>query len=107
MMVISTGVYGNCDALHQLLEVQHEYSKFVTVREMCNLGTDDDVDYCMNILHCIPNIDVDEAKKAILDHVGYDEEAGWFNNKEPGEDWDYNTLDEVIMKYVGKDLYQE
>ena len=44
---------GNCDDLYQLLEVQHEYSKFVTIRATCNLGTDDDVDYCMNIINCI------------------------------------------------------
>ena len=71
IMVVSTGVYGNCDALYQLLEVQHEYSKFVTVREMCNLGTDDDVDYCMNIINCIPNIDVDELRK-VCELFGYD-----------------------------------
>ena len=49
----------------ELLRVQHEYSKFVTVREMCNLGTDDDVDYCMNIINCVSDIDFEEAEKLV------------------------------------------
>lgn len=91
----------------ELLEIQHEYSKFCTIREFTNLGTGDDVDYCMNILNCVPNIDVDEAKKEILDHVGYDDKTGWFSKKDAGEDWDYITLDKVLFKYVGRELYHE
>lgn len=91
----------------ELLRVQYEYSKFMTVREMCNLGTDDDVDYCMNILECVPNIDINKAKADILDHVGYDEETGWFSKKDAGEDWDYITLDEVLFKHIGRKLYHE
>lgn len=91
----------------ELLRVQHEYSKFVTIRETANLGTDDDVDYCMNILNSVPNINFDEAEKAILDHVGYDDETGWFSKKDAGEDWDYITLDKVLFKYIGKELYHE
>lgn len=91
----------------ELLRVQHEYSKFVTMREFVNLGTDDDVDYCMNILNCVSNIDIAEAKIAILDHVGYDDETGWFSKKDAGEDWDYITLDKVLFKYIGRELYHE
>lgn len=90
----------------ELLRVQHEYSKFVTIREFTNLETDDDVDYCMNILECVSDIDFEEARKAILDHVGYDYETGWFE-KDAGEDWDYTTLDKVLFKYIGKELYHE
>lgn len=91
----------------ELLRVQHEYSKFVTMRESNYLGTDEDVDYCMNILNCVPNIDIDESEKAILDHVGYDDETGWFSEREAGEDWDYTTLDEVLFECIGRELYHE
>ena len=106
-MIISTGPYGNCEYLHELLEVQHEYSKFVTIRETCNLGTSDDIDYCINILNCIPNIDFDKAKAEILELTGYDEKTGWFSKKCAGEDWDYEMLDDILMKYVGRELYRE
>lgn len=89
-----------------LLHIQHEYSKFVTMREFNNLETSDDVDYCMNILSCVPDIDIGVAKMEILNHVGYNEETGWFE-AEPGENWDYNTLDEVLFKCIGKELYHE
>lgn len=91
----------------ELLRIQHEYSRFATIREFVQLGTDDDVDYCMNILNCVPDIDIEEAEKAILDHVGYDDETGDFSKKEVGEDWDYTTLDKVLFKYIGRELYYE
>lgn len=91
----------------ELLRIQHEYSKFATMREFVNLDTNDDVNYCMNILNCVPDIDIEEAEKAILDHVGYDDETGWFIGKEPGDDWDYTTLDKVLFKYIGRELYYE
>lgn len=91
----------------ELLRIQHEYSKFVTIREFVNLGTSDDVDYCMNILNCVPDINIEEAEKAILDHVGYDDDTGSFSRKESGDDWDYITLDKVLFKYVGRELYSE
>ena len=72
-----------------------------------NLGTDDDVDYCMNILSRVSNIDIEEARQAILDHVGYDDETGWFSKREAGEDWDYTTLDKVLFKYIGRELYYD
>ena len=75
--------------------------------EIVNLGTDDDVDYCMNILDCVSDIDFEKARKAILDHVGYDDETGWFSKKDAGEDWDYTTLDKVLFKYIGRELYHE
>ena len=91
----------------ELLRIQHEYSRFVTIRDFVNLSTSDDVDYCINILNCVPDIDIEEAEKAILDHVGYDDETGWFSKKDTGEDWDYISLDKVLFKYIGKELYHE
>lgn len=91
----------------ELLRIQHEYSKFATIREFVNLRTSDDVDYCMNILNYVPDINIEEAEKAILDHVGYDDDTGFFSRKEAGDDWDYITLDEVLFKYIGRELYHE
>lgn len=91
----------------ELLRIQHEYSRFATIREFVELGTNDDVDYCMNILNCVPDIDIKKAEKAILDHVGYDDETGDFSKKEVGKDWDYTTLDKVLFKYIGRELYYE
>lgn len=91
----------------ELLRIQHEYSTFVTIREFVNLKTSDDVNYCMNILDCVSDINIEEAEKAILDHVGYDDETGCFSKKEAGEDWDYTTLDKVLFKYIGRELYHE
>lgn len=102
-MVISTGIYGNCENLYKLLNVQHEYSKFVTIREMCNLESSDDWDCCMNILKCITNINIKNAQKELAELMEWDDEYSCFN----GDEWDYNMLDEILMKYIGKDLYQE
>lgn len=89
---------------YKKLEIQHEYSTFATMREVNSLGIDEDWDYCMNILYCIPNIDIEFAKKELKNLMGWDEENGYF----AGNDWDYIMLDEILLKYIeqaGGNLY--
>lgn len=88
---------------YELLKLQHEYSKFVTMRDFVNLSSDDDFEYCMNILECVPNIDLEIAKHDILTLMGFDYKSEMFTNN----DWDYIMLDEILKKHIKEDLYWE
>ena len=81
---------------YRLLEIQHRYSQFYTMREVNSLGFDEDWDYCMKILECVPNIDMNSAKADIAELMGWSDENGWFNN----DDWDYIMLDEILLKHI-------
>lgn len=93
--------FGNCNNLKNLLHTQHEYSKFCTLRERIDLGSDDDFEYCIKILSCVDNIDIEPAKKEILELMEYNYDNGSYD----GYEWDYNQLDEILIKYIGIDLY--
>ena len=49
----------------------------------------------------VDNIDIESAKKEILELMEYDYENGSYD----GYEWDYNQLDEILIKYIGIDLY--
>ena len=87
-----------CLGQYKMLEIQHEYSTFVTMREVNSLDYDEDWEYCMNILDCIPDIDIKSAQKELATLMCWNEENGWFDSG----DWDYIMLDEILLKYVEK-----
>ena len=88
----------------ELLRIQHKYSEFCTIREFERLGSSDDWEYCMDILSAIPDININKAKKEIADLMGWNEENGCFFE---GNEWDYIMLDEILFKYVGRELYHD
>lgn len=73
------------------------------MREFVNLYASDDWYYCMNILECVPNINISGAQKELAKLMGWNEEHGCFSDNE----WDYIMLDKVLFKYIGKELYHE
>lgn len=83
---------------YRKLEIQHEYSTFVTMREVNSLDYDEDWEYCMNILSCVPDIDIEEAKRELATLMEWNEENGCFVSG----DWDYIMLDEILLKYITK-----
>lgn len=93
-----------CLSEYKKLEIQHEYSTFVTMREVNSLDYDEDWEYCMNILKCVPDINMKEAQKELATLMCWDETNGCFVSG----DWDYIMLDEILMKYIieaGGNLY--
>lgn len=89
---------------YKKLEIQHEYSTFVTMREVNSLDYDEDWEYCMKILNCVPNINIDGAQKELKEMMCYDEETDCLM----GGDWTYEMLDSILLKYIreaGGDLY--
>lgn len=76
------------------------------MRETNFLSSSDDFEYCMEIIDCLD--EENDVIRKFIDEVGcllmgYDDKNQTFDNN----NWDYAMLDEILFKYIGKELYHD